>query len=166
MLLYCSYPNKIQIFFFKISLQKFDTAVNFHKVAPISQAQPLGGSAKTERVQSLGVKWKLKICLQNCVLFFCNVSQTIDEKELESVLQKQGHIYTNNEIKEIMNHIDLDNTGTVDMMEYLTVSVFEITKFLLWVLRYFVPSTSKTLKWLLCTFIFVVFFYSTKRAYY
>ena len=48
--------------------------------------------------------------------------QTIDEEELEKLLTKQGHLFTNKELKDIMSQIDVDNNQSIDMMEYLAVS--------------------------------------------
>ncbi|XP_002130400.2 uncharacterized protein LOC100178497 [Ciona intestinalis] len=50
-----------------------------------------------------------------------NNDGTIDCEELEALLTKQGHLYTNKELKDIMGQIDVDNTGTIDIMEYLAV---------------------------------------------
>ena len=50
--------------------------------------------------------------------------QTIDENELEIVLEQQGHyMTTKKEVREIMKDIDKDNTGTIDLMEYMAVSI-------------------------------------------
>lgn len=53
----------------------------------------------------------------------------IDEVELEQVLDKLTHyMTTKKEVKEIMNEVDNDDTGTIDLMEYMAVGIqLEIT---------------------------------------
>ena len=42
-------------------------------------------------------------------------------QELENLLMKGGHLFTNKELAEIMNQIDVDKSGSIDFMEYLMV---------------------------------------------
>ncbi|CAK8692725.1 uncharacterized protein LOC143461746 [Clavelina lepadiformis] len=50
-----------------------------------------------------------------------NNDGTIDMQELENLLMKGGHLFTNKELAEIMNQIDVDKSGSIDFMEYLMV---------------------------------------------
>lgn len=55
----------------------------------------------------------------------------IDEVELEQVLDRLTHyMTTKKDVKEIMNEIDRDDTGTIDVMEYMAVRQHVITRFI------------------------------------
>lgn len=58
--------------------------------------------------------------------------QTIDPDELEQLLDKSGLLFSKKQVQEILNTIDTDDTGTLDFMECLEVTVL---KFLTQVLR-------------------------------
>lgn len=41
---------------------------------------------------------------------------------MEDVLTKQGYLLTNAELQKIMKQMDVDESNSIDLMEYLTVS--------------------------------------------
>jgi len=51
-----------------------------------------------------------------------SIFQTIDEGELEKILDTDNTMFTKDQVKGIMKEVDLDDTGNLDFLECLAVS--------------------------------------------